>query len=56
VSTICPQFVSRLIGIYHQERGWNSEGIPLPETLRKLGLWEFLSDEARSVIKGLTAQ
>jgi len=44
----------RLIDIYYQERGWNPEGIPLPETLKRLGLWEFLNEEARSVIAQLT--
>lgn len=43
----------RLIDVYYQERGWNSSGIPTPETLKKLGLWEFLDDEARSVLMAL---
>ena len=46
----------RLIGIYYGQRGWNSCGIPLPETLKQLGLWEFLDDEARSLISELTAE
>ncbi len=45
----------RLIGAYYQERGWNSRGIPLPGTLKELGLWEFLNDEARSLISSLTS-
>jgi aldehyde:ferredoxin oxidoreductase len=44
----------RLIAAYYQERGWNPQGIPMPETLKQLGLWEFLSDEARSTITRLT--
>ena len=44
----------RLIDVYYQERGWNSCGIPLPETLKKLGLWEFLEEEARATITRLT--
>lgn len=44
-----------LINVYYQERGWSSCGIPLPETLKELGLWKFLKDEARSIIEGLTA-
>ena len=44
----------KLIDIYYRERGWNSFGIPMPETLRSLGLWEFLDEEARSVILELT--
>jgi aldehyde:ferredoxin oxidoreductase len=43
-----------LINAYYEERGWNSCGIPLPETLRQLGLWEFLTDEARSILIDLT--
>ena len=46
----------RLIDVYYQERGWNPAGIPLPETLRELGLWEFLADEARAVITDLTRE
>jgi aldehyde:ferredoxin oxidoreductase len=46
----------RLIDVYYQERGWNPAGIPLPETLKELGLWEFLADEARAVITDLTKE
>ncbi len=45
----------RLIDVYYQERGWNSSGIPMPDTLKKLGLWDFLKDEARGVILKLTS-
>ncbi len=44
----------RLIGVYYQKRGWNASGIPMPETLQGLGLWEFLDGEARSIIQKLT--
>ena len=44
-----------LIDVYYQERGWNSCGIPMPETLKQLGLWEFLNDEARSTLIALTS-
>jgi aldehyde:ferredoxin oxidoreductase len=44
----------RLIQTYYQERGWSSCGIPTPETLRKLGLWEFMDEESRSLINELT--
>ncbi len=46
----------RLIHTYYQQRGWSSYGIPLPETLKQLGLWEFLDDEARSIILALASQ
>jgi aldehyde:ferredoxin oxidoreductase len=39
----------RLIDVYYQERGWNPSGIPMPETLRDLGLGDFLDDEARTI-------
>jgi len=44
-----------LIDAYYQERGWSSRGIPMPATLKQLGLWEFLSDEAKSVLTKLTS-
>jgi aldehyde:ferredoxin oxidoreductase len=47
------QQLRRLIDAYYQERGWNSSGIPLPDTLKQLGLWDFLSSEARSIIEQL---
>jgi aldehyde:ferredoxin oxidoreductase len=45
----------RLISVYYQERGWSLSGIPLPKTLQKLGLWEFLNEEAKDIITQLTA-
>ncbi|MEJ2247038.1 MAG: aldehyde ferredoxin oxidoreductase C-terminal domain-containing protein, partial [Acidobacteriota bacterium] len=45
-----------LIDIYYQERGWNSLGIPMPETLKQLGLWEFLDEKSRSTIIELTSE
>lgn len=43
-----------LIDVYYQERGWSSSGIPTPETLERLGLWEYLGEETRSIIIRLT--
>jgi aldehyde:ferredoxin oxidoreductase len=45
----------KLIDVYYQERGWNAFGIPMPDTLKQLGLWEFLNDEARTLLIELTA-
>jgi aldehyde:ferredoxin oxidoreductase len=45
----------RLIDVYYQERGWNAFGVPMPDTLKQLGLWEFLNDEARTIITELTS-
>jgi aldehyde:ferredoxin oxidoreductase len=44
-----------LIDAYYEERGWNESGIPMPGTLKELGLWDFLDDEARSILCNLTA-
>jgi len=35
--------LSELIQAYYQERGWPGNGVPSLETLRRLGLWMFLS-------------
>jgi aldehyde:ferredoxin oxidoreductase len=43
-----------LIQVYYRARGWNSSGIPTPETLKQIGLWEFLTAEAKAKIIGLT--
>jgi aldehyde:ferredoxin oxidoreductase len=39
-----------LIQVYYRARGWNSFGIPTPETLKQIGLWGFLTEEARAKI------
>ncbi len=46
----------KLIDIYYRERGWNSRGIPMPDTLKRLGLWEYLDEGTRSVILDLTKE
>jgi aldehyde:ferredoxin oxidoreductase len=43
-----------LIQAYYRERGWTSSGIPTPATLKQIGLWNFLTEEARVKIKALT--
>ncbi|MBU1966420.1 MAG: hypothetical protein KKD24_11550 [Proteobacteria bacterium] len=43
-----------LIQVYYRARGWSSSGIPTPETLKKIGLWEFLTAEARARILEMT--
>ncbi len=42
----------KLIQIYYQERGWSEGGIPKIDTLKKIGLWDFLNEETRSRIDG----
>ena len=44
-----------LVQAYYRVRGWNEEGIPTPETLKQIGLWEFLNGEARARILEMTA-
>ncbi len=39
-----------LIREYYRERGWTENGIPLPETLKRIGLWTYLNEEARAAI------
>lgn len=45
--------LSKLIGVYYKLRGWREDGIPTVETLQALGLWDFLSEEARTKITHL---
>ena len=45
-----------LIQVYYRARGWNSSGIPTPETLKKIGLWGFLTEEARAKILEMAGQ
>jgi aldehyde:ferredoxin oxidoreductase len=44
-----------LVRTYYRVRGWNEEGIPTPETLKRIGLWEFLNGETRARITEMTA-
>ena len=43
-----------LIQAYYRERGWTPSGIPTPATLKEVGLWDFLTEEARARIVALT--
>jgi len=43
-----------LIQVYYRARGWNSSGVPTPETLKQIGLWGFLTEEARAKILDMT--
>lgn len=46
----------RLIDVYYAERGWTKDGVPKIETLKKIGLWSILSDEAKTRIAVLSGQ
>jgi aldehyde:ferredoxin oxidoreductase len=40
----------KLIHIYYSQRGWTDKGIPKIDTLKQIGLWGYLSEEARTRI------
>jgi aldehyde:ferredoxin oxidoreductase len=42
----------KLIDVYYQERGWTAAGIPKVETLKQIGLWNFLNEETKTRISG----
>jgi len=44
----------KLIQVYYEERGWSGRGIPKVQTLQRLGLWEYLSDETRESLQAFT--
>ena len=43
-----------LVQAYYRVRGWNAVGIPTPETLKRIGLWEFLNRETKTRILEMT--
>jgi len=45
----------KLVKVYYEQRGWNGNGVPTVPTLQGLGLWGFLTDEARARITELNA-
>ncbi|MBE0557524.1 MAG: hypothetical protein IH628_09860, partial [Proteobacteria bacterium] len=45
--------LAALIQAYYRERGWSPSGIPTPATLKEIGLWDFLTDDARTNIASL---
>jgi aldehyde:ferredoxin oxidoreductase len=49
------QQLQNLIQSYYRERGWNAAGIPTVETLKKVGLWKFLSKETKTRILELSS-
>ena len=50
------QELKKLISVYYAERGWSAAGIPKVETLKQIGLWTFLSAEARETISKMNGQ
>ena len=47
--------LTELIRIYYDERGWNSSGLPTIATLKRIGLWEFLTQETRNRISEISS-
>jgi len=45
----------KLIDVYYAQRGWTDKGIPEIDTLKKIGLWNFLSEETKIKIADLNA-
>ena len=45
--------LKKLIGVYYAQRGWSATGIPKVETLKQIGLWNFLSDEAKTKVAAM---
>jgi aldehyde:ferredoxin oxidoreductase len=45
----------KLIQVYYQERDWNASGIPTIDTLKRIGLWDFLNEEVMTKISELLA-
>jgi aldehyde:ferredoxin oxidoreductase len=43
----------KLIDVYYAQRGWSITGIPKVETLKQIGLWNFLTDEARTKVTAM---
>lgn len=42
--------LKKLIGVYYRQRGWTERGIPTVETIRRIGLWDFLEEETKRTI------
>lgn len=47
------QELRKLIEVYYAERGWNINGVLYLDTLRELGLWEFMTVQAQGSIMAL---
>jgi aldehyde:ferredoxin oxidoreductase len=43
----------QLIRTYYLERGWNGSGIPTIDTLKNIGLWNFLNEETNKKVTDL---
>ena len=48
--------LKKLISVYYAERGWSSAGIPKVDTLKQIGLWNFLNEETKTRITKMNGQ
>jgi aldehyde:ferredoxin oxidoreductase len=46
----------KLISVYYQERGWSATGISQVDTLKQIGLWNFLNEETKTRIAEMNGQ
>jgi aldehyde:ferredoxin oxidoreductase len=46
----------KLISVYYSERGWSATGIPQVDTLKQIGLWNFLNEETKARIAKMNGQ
>ncbi len=46
----------KLIAVYYAQRGWSDNGIPKVDTIKQIGLWNFLNEETRAKIVALNGQ
>jgi aldehyde:ferredoxin oxidoreductase len=46
--------LQQLIRSYYGQRGWSAAGIPTVETLTRIGLWDYLTEEAQARLAGLS--
>jgi aldehyde:ferredoxin oxidoreductase len=46
----------KLISVYYRQRGWTDNGIPKIDTLKQIGLWNYLSAEAKDKITTMNGQ
>ena len=43
----------KLIAVYYAQRGWSDTGIPKVETIKQIGLWNFLNEETKTKIAAM---
>ncbi len=46
----------KLIAVYYAQRGWSDTGIPKVDTVKQIGLWNFLNEETKTRIAAMNGQ